>query len=80
MSLFTNHINSHVLIILTSDVVPHFVTEVLHGRVRTLTPVTITLVTMLKSTMSCVEVDVDAVPLEEVDVVVLEEGVASGSS
>jgi hypothetical protein len=35
---------------------------------------------MLKSTMSCVEVDVDAVPLEEVDVVVLEEGVASGSS
>jgi hypothetical protein len=34
---------------------------------------------MLKSTMSCVEVDVDAVPLEEVDVV-LEEGVASGSS
>ena len=49
----------------------------------TLTPVTITfptLVTMLKSTMSCVEVDVDAVPLEEVDVVVLEEGVASGSS
>ena len=38
---------------------------------------------MLKSTMSCVEVDVvevDAVPLEEVDDVVLEEGVASGSS
>ena len=46
----------------------------------TLTPVTFTLVTMLKSTMSCVEVDVDAVPHEEVDVVVLEEGVASGSS
>ena len=43
-------------------------------------PVTFTLVTMLKSTMSCVEVDVDAVPHEEVDVVVLEEGVASGSS
>ena len=35
---------------------------------------------MLNSTMSCVEVDVDAAPHEEVDVVVLEEGVASGSS
>ena len=35
---------------------------------------------MLKSTMSCVEVDVDAVALEGVDVVVLEEGVASCSS
>ena len=42
-----------------------------------MTPVTITLVTILKSTLSCVEVDVDAVMLEGVDVVVLEEGVAT---
>ena len=69
---------AHILV--TINVVPHFVTEVLHGRVRTNFDTCNHYLghhCILKSTMSRVEVDVDTVMLEGVDVIVLEEGVAS---
>ena len=68
---------AHILV--TINVVPHFVTEVLHGRVRANFDTCNHYLGhhVLKSTISCVEVDVDAVMLEGVVVVVLEEGVAT---